>query len=140
MTPDREERMPDLTIKPLTSGNFELSQQWGLDDPLMMELHPVQIRLLAERAGVLSAPDPRMVERWGGAHIKRILSLSKWIEDMRDLYNDEIIDRCGSGIEISLYLRTIAELSATLAAEVLPLDDPGPQANEQAALPLGVES
>ena len=48
------EQMYDLAIRPLAVGGFELEQSSGLEEPNLITLHPSQVRLLAERAGLLN--------------------------------------------------------------------------------------
>jgi hypothetical protein len=55
----------DITLKPIehmydlsnemNNGLKRLQQSGGLDNPAVIDLHPVQIRLLAEYAGFLAA-------------------------------------------------------------------------------------
>jgi len=114
--------MLDLVIKPLQNGGFELGQQSGLDDECRIELHAVQIRLLAERAGLLPAPDPKLLDRLTAAHVRRLLAVRDRLSELLDSYHDEILDRCGSGIEISLHLRAISELVDELVDEIGTID------------------
>lgn len=112
------DHFPDLTIRPLDGGSFELEQAWGVDDPERLEIHPAQIRLLAERAGLLPQPDPKLLERMSRAHIRRVRELRERFDEFASHYWDEIIERCGDGIEISLHLRAIDSLLGDLMAEL----------------------
>jgi len=50
-----------LRISELADGGFELRQQGGsLEEPSRIVLHPVQVRLLAERAGLIQRPAPTL--------------------------------------------------------------------------------
>lgn len=102
-----DERMFDLTIKALENGGFELWQQTGPDEADVIHLHPCQIRLLAERAGLLSAPDPGLIDRLSARHVRRIHELAERVRELRNGYTDEIVSRCGYGIEICLHLDAI---------------------------------
>jgi hypothetical protein len=113
------QQMPDLTIKPLSDGNFELEQQWGgCDDPVVIQVHPLHARLLAEMAGVTQPTDPTLKDRLTERHTRRIKGLDARLEELLNTYLDDIIDRCGSGIEISLHLRAIRGLVDDLLADV----------------------
>jgi hypothetical protein len=111
-----DEHMADLTIKPLVDGGFELWQQSGIDEAGVIQLHPAQIRLLAERAGLLPAPDPKLLDRMSAAHIRRLRVLKDRIDELDDSYRDEILDRCAYGLEICLHLRAISDLADELVA------------------------
>ncbi len=113
-----EDRMFDLIIKSLENGGFELWQQSGIDESDVIELHPAQVRLLAERAGLLAAPDPKLLDRLSAAHIRRLLALRDRLSELFDFYHDEILDRCSSGIEISLHLRAISDLVDELVEQI----------------------
>lgn len=126
------EHMMNLTIKPLANGGFELSQQTGLEDPAAIELHPCQVRLLAERAGLLT-PDP--TARMSARHMRRIRFLRDRIKQLEDVYRDEIIDRCGAGIEICLHMEAIADLACELVEDCSSV---APAATVTAALPEAV--
>lgn len=113
------DHMFDLDIKPLQNGGFQLSQQGsGLDEPDVVELHPVQVRLLAERAGLIPAPAPGLVDRLQARHVERLQALRGRLHDLHDIYYDEIVDRCGSGIEISLHLEAIGDLVYDLIEDI----------------------
>lgn len=112
-----DQRMFDLVISELADGGFHLEQQTGLDEADAIELHPIQIRLLAEMAGLLPAPDPSLLDRLSARHIARIRALAERIRDVRDIYTDTIIDRCGDGIEICLHLDAIEGLALDLVED-----------------------
>jgi len=112
------DRMSDLTISPLANGGMELSQQTGLDDPDVIELHPCQLRWIAECAGLLPAPDPALLDRLHARHTARIHALRDRIGTIRELYLDEILDRCGAGVEISLELLAISDLAGDLVDDL----------------------
>jgi hypothetical protein len=115
-----EDRLPDLTIKAPPGGNFELSQCFGVEDPAVVELHPAHVRILAEHAGLLSAPPPDPAPRLSAAHVRRLLALDHRLAELRDSYLDEILERCGSGVEISLHLRALADLLGELLGDLPP--------------------
>jgi hypothetical protein len=111
-----DERMSDLTIKPLENGGFELSQQTGVDEADVILLHACQVRLLAERVGLLT-PDP--TARMSAPHVRRQRALRERLYQLHDDgYYDEIIDRCGSGLEIILNLRAIWDLADELIEDI----------------------
>jgi hypothetical protein len=49
-----QERVPDLVVELLPNGNFSLEQADGVGESVTIHLHPIHIRHLAERAGLLS--------------------------------------------------------------------------------------
>lgn len=110
--------MLDLKISPLENGGLELSQQTGLDEADLIQLHPCQIRYLAEQAGLLPIPDPKLLDRLSARHVARIHALRCRLDDLNNIYRDEIIDRCGSGIEISLHLEAVADLVYELIEDI----------------------
>ncbi len=73
--------MFDLTISALADGGYELSQLAGsLDEPCRIVLHAAQVRLLAERAGLIRTPGPSL------KHIRRDLArLRDEAADLSDL-------------------------------------------------------
>ena len=113
------ETMFDLKISPLTDGGFELEQSaGGLEEPDRIMLHPCQVRLLAECAGLLPQPDPTLLDRLHARHIARIHALGARIREVRDIYSDTIIDHCADGIEICLHLDAIEGLALDLIADL----------------------
>ena len=62
-----EQRMHDLTFRQQNDGTIQLEQQWGIDDPVSIELHPAQLRHVAEAVGLLEPsklPDqPRALKK-----------------------------------------------------------------------------
>lgn len=130
MTPD----MYDLSIKPLADGAFELSQLAGsLDEPSMIHLHPLQVRFIAERAGVLSPPDPKLIDRLSANHIRRVRILRERVDELGRGYYSEIMDRCGSGFEIVLHLRALDELTEEMFIDLGISPEPTPPENERPA-------
>lgn len=102
------ETMLDLKVGNLPNGNLRIKQSGGEQD--VIELHPIQIRLLAERAGLLRhEPDagrvPDLERRLG------VLAV-KLMDFACDTYTrNEIIERCGSGFEILAKLDGIVDLA-----------------------------
>src|SRR3990172_7093229 len=101
------DRMFDLIIHPLVDGGFQLEQGGWPNEPDLINLHPVQVRLLAERAGLLPAPDPRLVDRLSARHAWCVRAVVDRLDEIHRFYIDEIIDRCASAVEISLHLRAL---------------------------------
>ncbi len=124
--------MLDLNITPLQNGGFELSQlAGGLEEPDLILLHPCQIRYLCEQAGLLT-PDP--TPRLSARHVGRLHALRDRLHDLHDLYYNEIVDRCGSGIEISLHLEAIADLVYEMIEDI-GTAPPSEQCNADVTLP-----
>jgi len=119
-----DERMHDLTIRPLAGGGFELEQRaGGLDEPAVVHLHPAQVRLLAKRAGM------------SARHVGRLQALRERLDEIHRFYIDEIIDRCGSGIEFALHLRAVRDLVDEMLADVETEDGDGNAGSVTQALP-----
>ncbi len=117
------DRMYDLTIRPLQDGGLELEQSAGsLDEPAVIHVHAAQLRLLAERAGLLAAPEPGM--QLTARHRRWMLRLANLVDELGRLHLDEIIERCAYGLEFALRLRAIEDvlddLMFSLAFERIP--------------------
>lgn len=130
--------MLDLVIRPMEDGGVELCQFGGRldDDPDKIHLHRVQVALLAECAGLIPAPAPGLLDRLTARHVARIHALRDRLHNLYDLYNDEIIDRCGSGIEISLHLEAIRDLVYEMIEDIgtAPPAEPVTKKNETSAV------
>ena len=113
-----DDRMYDLAIKPLQNGGFELEQGIGSGETVLIDLHLLQIRWLAERAGLLPQPDPTLLDRLSARHVGRLRALCERLDEIRHFYLDKIIDRCGSGIEFLLHLRALEDLADEMIADV----------------------
>jgi len=80
------DRMFDLAIAPLQNGGFQLSQQGSrLDEPDVIELHPIQVRYLAQRADLIPAPDPDLLDRLSARHVRRLHALRDKAVDLFEL-------------------------------------------------------
>ncbi len=136
-----DDSMFDLTLRPLADGGFELEQlAGGLEEPELITLHAVQVRYLAERAGLLPVPDPRILDRMSARHIARLHALQERLGEIRRFYLDEIVDRCGSGIEFGLHLRALEDLTEEMLADVGTADDDSNAPGVSSALPCAVTS
>lgn len=114
-----DEHMHDLHIRALPGGAFELEQQAGsLEEPAAIHLHPAQVRLLAERAGLLPRPDPKLIDRLSSRHVWCLRALVDRLDEIRRFYLDEIFDHCASSVEISLHLRALEDLADELLLDV----------------------
>lgn len=103
--------MHDLAITDLADGAIELCQfGGGIEEPDTIRLHPCQVRLLAEHAGLLPQADPALLDRLGARHARRLHALYARLDEIRRFYLDEIIDRCAEGIEFGLHLRALEDL------------------------------
>ncbi len=129
------ERMYDLGIELRDDGSIDLEQDAGCGEVSRVDLHPCQIRLLAELAGLLT-PDP--TARLSARHVGRLRALYERLEEIRRFYLDEIIDHCGSGIEFSLHLRAIEDLTEEMLADVEAVDGGNNAGSVTPALPEAV--
>lgn len=111
------EHMHDLSIE-MNDGLWRLQQSNSLDNPVVIDLHPVQIRLLAEHAGLLAAL-PKPLNNLSASHERRLNALHERIEELYfdDGLNSEIIKYCGSGLEIVNHLRAIHEQAEELVTD-----------------------
>lgn len=48
-------RMFDMDMEQQDDGTIRLTQQCGIDDPSVIDLHPAQVRLIAEQCGIFPA-------------------------------------------------------------------------------------
>jgi len=115
------EKMYDLDIQINDDGSIRLSQSAGsLEEPSIIDLHPCQLRLVAERAGVVAAPDTSLVDRLHTSHVRRVRTLHKAIGELYcdDFLTEEILERCGSGPEIIMHLLAIHEKSEELVLDL----------------------
>lgn len=112
------EHMHDLSIE-LNDGLWRLQQSDGMDEHSIIDLHPVQIRLLAEHAGLLAAPSMPL-NSLSASHVRRINALLKRIEELyfNDSLTSEIMKCCGDGFMVMNHLRTIHEQAEELVAEI----------------------
>ena len=112
------EQMHDLTIN-LNDGLWRLQQSDGMDDYSIIDLHPVQIRLLAEHAGLLAAPSMPL-NNLSASHVRRINALLKRIEEFyfNDSLTSKIMKCCGDGFEVMNHLRAIHEQAEEIAADI----------------------
>ena len=74
-------RMHDLTFQQLEDGTIQLEQQWGIDDPVSIELHPSQLRHVAEAVGLL---EPSKLPEQPHALKKRLERLHDRLVDIFD--------------------------------------------------------
>ena len=86
-----DHRIPDLIIDYTTEGLIELRQQNGLDEPSFIELHPMHVRLIAEKVGMASQPvntsEPLFLEQIG-QQLKTISRLRRDMLRLRDKATD----------------------------------------------------
>ncbi len=113
-----DQHMYDLGFEFNDDGNVSLEQDSGCGEVSRIDLHPCQIRLLAERAGLLAAPDPKLLDRLSERRVERLRTLAERFDELDSGYRDEIIDRCGAGLEIALHLRAIGALIDDLLEDV----------------------
>ncbi len=74
-------KMHDLTFRKLEDGTIQLEQQWGIDDPVTIEVHPSQLRHVAEAVGLLEPAKPPGQPR---ALKKRLERLRSRLVDIHD--------------------------------------------------------
>ncbi len=107
--------IPSLTITATTNGLIELEQQNGLDEPDRIEIHPLHLRYMAEKMGLvrdMSATEVdalRMVDKLA----RRIRLLSERVSHLGEylaLYSDS------AHADLS-YEQTCANATADLADE-----------------------
>src|SRR5688572_13706904 len=102
--------MLDLRLEQQADGRWLLQQ--GDDSPIL--LHRVQVRLLAERAGLLAAPDPLLQLRLSARHLERLRTLLKRVRFVLDTFGEGIAVHFGYGGEVNLHLEAIEDLAADL--------------------------
>jgi len=125
MTPNTQENntehMHDLSIK-MHDGLWRLEQSDGCEQSII-DLHPMQVRWLAEYTGLLAAPTIPVIGL-NASHIRKIHALFERTKELYldDSLNNEIIKYCGNGFEIVAHLRAIYEQAEELAAEVADIE------------------
>ncbi len=86
----RTERIPDLEFAILGDGIFRLEQSAGAGETAIVDLHPAQMRLLAERAGLLP-PAPRPT--WPRGFTRRLYRLERRFCDLaNEVLDDKHVD------------------------------------------------
>jgi hypothetical protein len=106
------DHFPDLRADELLDGNFELSQQYGLDEPSIIEVHRLQIRWLAERVGLFD--DGAMTAR--EVRVERIMMvLCEEIAAMRTNCPPEVWARLAGVRRVAALL--LAEFDPDVAAD-----------------------
>lgn len=115
------EHMYDVGFEFLENGTARLEQTAGsLEGATYIDLHPVQVRLLAERMGLLEpslqVPEPLVTE----AHKRRLTALCDRIAEFYhcEHYFNEIFERCASSAEMWLHIRAIYEMADDLIADI----------------------
>jgi len=113
-----KEQMHDLSIE-THGGLWRLQQSDGLNENSIIDLHPVQIRLLAEQSGLLTGL-PKPVNNMSASHVRRLNTLLERIEELyfNNSITSEIMKCCGSGFEIMNHLRSIHEQAEELMTDI----------------------
>ncbi|MBK9522878.1 MAG: hypothetical protein IPO13_14925 [Rhodocyclaceae bacterium] len=111
------EKMYDLSWK-IDGDNIRLKQDAGIDEVHVIDLHPAQLKLLAEQAGLLNLATGSQSTSSAFVTLERRFRIVT--EKLKDVvenvgYRQEIFEQCGSGME---YL-TILDSVVTLADEFL---------------------
>jgi hypothetical protein len=134
------ETIPDLTISTTTDDLIELEQQNGLDDPDRIRIHPLHLRLMAERLGLVPTGDAAAARTVATMtrrlHLLRgrIAHLAEWLtlhsdHEHADLSYEQNYARATADIADEFCAELPASNSGTAPAQ----DDARPLANEGAA-------
>lgn len=113
------ETMYDLAIARGPDGCIRLEQSAGsLEEPAVIDLHPMQVRLIAERAGLL-APQ-LMAGAVPNGLARRLRGLHERIKDFyfENPYFVQILERCGDGAEIVGVIGEIYAWSTEVIADL----------------------
>lgn len=106
--PPITEHMYDLRIEPLPGGGLRLEQEAGsLEGAVVIDLHPAQIRLLAERAGLLATSTSPAIEKRVLARFERLLIDVEYLAG--DIWLDEIYERLGDGLAFRIAMVNAAD-------------------------------
>ena len=112
------EQMHEINFEQLDDGTIFLQQcDYDLRSQII-NLHPCQIRYIAERAGLLEPTTPM-----AGLPATLLLRSKALLEHIGELYfdagfADDILNHCESGAEIMLHLRMIYERSDELMLDI----------------------
>lgn len=112
------ERMFNLQFEFLDDGSVDLEQ--GHLEPAVINLHPAQLRLLCERAGLLKPQPVNLAEHLTAGHIRRLRALHQRIQELFDneAFFNELFDRCSNAAEYWQHIRAIYEQAEELIADV----------------------
>lgn len=115
------EKMYDIQFEIGEDGSVDLEQDAGCGDVFRIHLHSAQLRLIAERAGLLDKPSPRIEKVLMASHVRRVRNLDSALAEL--YFNDDFsieIGNCRSGVEITHMLQAIYDKSHDVIAD-LPL-------------------
>lgn len=110
------ERMHDLAFQ-IDDGTIRLEQRDYGGESCVIDLHPCQLRYIAERAGLL---EPALEAAAMPTHLqRRVRALHSRIAEFYDceFFFNEIYDQCSSGPEMWLHIRAIFEMAEDLVTE-----------------------
>lgn len=115
-----KEYMPDLSVEIQPDGTICLEQSSGVGETVRVDLHPVQLRFLCERAGLLKPQPIDLAECLTAGHVRRLRKLSERINELLDTkdFFDEVFDRCPNAGEWWMHLRAIEEQAEELVADI----------------------
>jgi hypothetical protein len=104
-----KQQFHDLSFEQLEDGTVRLVQQSGMDEPNVIHLHPEQVLYVARRLCGLKSETAEQV-----ADLERRISvltdgLQKLVTEQ--WFRDDIVKRCGDGIEIMVRLDALLDLA-----------------------------
>lgn len=114
------ERMPDLVFEFLEDGTLRLEQDSGCGETVLVDLHPAQLRVLCERAGLVKPIPVDLADRLTEAHLRRLRGLVGRIEELHnaEAFFNDLFDRCANAVEWWSHIRAIFEMSQDLVADL----------------------
>ncbi|WP_374515579.1 hypothetical protein [Niveibacterium sp.] len=118
------EHLFDLSFSIDADGSISLEQSFGCGEVAYITLHPAQLRLLAERAGLMDAPtslDAPQLHRSFARHVRGLVERFNEFY-LEGPYFEEILERCSRGPEIALHLRAICDLGEETIGELALLE------------------
>lgn len=116
------EKMHEVSFELLEDGSISLEQQYGVDDPNVIYLHPEQLKFITRRMCGMDSATAACVEDLERKIAVLTDRLGKLVE--ASWFRSSIIDRCGDGVEIIARLDGVLDLAIEFdGGRLLPSDE-----------------
>ena len=116
------EKMHEVSFELLEDGSISLEQQYGVDDPNVIYLHPEQLKFITRRMCGMDSATAASVEDLERKIAVLTDRLGKLVE--ASWFRSSIIDRCGDGVEIIARLDGVLDLAIEFdGGRLLPSDE-----------------
>lgn len=127
------ERMPGLDFEFADNGVLTLEQESDGGPANVVTVHPVQLRFLCERAGLLKPQPINLAEQLTAGHVRRLLALRErtWALHGDERLFDQLFDLCPDGVEFWHDIVVIVEQVEELAAEFMEVKARAPRSGKK---------